>query len=144
MKHWIGGIVLAVLAFVLLYASAATSQTASVMSLVLLLGCIVLVLAIFFVIAHASKHMTPVRTRTAAPSAAAAGSVDAAPVDPAPWAGTAKTLGVALVGLVGLLVYVGILVGAWANVMGWIIYLAIAMTFSMLVITVLLTMGKTE
>ncbi len=140
MKHWIGGIALAVLAFVLLYASAVVSQTASVVSLVLLLGCVLLVLAGFFVIAHASKHMPAPAPKAAAPAAGGA----AAPVDSAPWAGTGKTLGVALVGVVGLLVYVGIYVGAWADIMGWIIYLAIFLTFSMLVLIVMLTMGKTE
>lgn len=144
MKHWIAGIALAVLAFVLLYASAGMSQEAPQGSLALFLACVLSILGIFFVIAQGSKHMTPnyrggINTDRGGPRA----EIAAGPGQN-PWAGTGKTLGVSLVGLVGLLVYVGIYVGAWADVMGWLIYLAVAMTFAMLVVVVMLTAGKTD
>lgn len=143
MKHWIIGIVLAVVALGLLYGAAVTSQTAATASLVMLLGTILAVIGIFVVITHASKHMTPL-VRSAAPATASAGTAPEVDTGPAPWAGTGATLGVTGVGVAGLLVYLGIYIGGWAGVAGWLIYIAVAMTFAMLVVLVMLTAGKTE
>lgn len=142
MKHWIVGLVLGAVGLVLLYASAAMSQLAPTGTWLLLLAFAVVVVGIFFTIAHASKHMTPnyrgnINTGRGGPRQ----EVSSAP-GPNPWAGTGKTLGIMAVGLVGLLVYVGIYVGAQIGIMGWVVYLGVALSFIMLVVVVLLTAGK--
>lgn len=135
MKHWVFGIVLAAVALGLLYGSAVASQQAATASWVMLLGVVLAVLGIFGLIASGTKHAAV--AGHAAPAAQPAVENDA-------WRGTGETLLVSLVGLVGLLVYVGIYVGGWAGVAGFIVYFGVAMSFVMLTVVVMLTAGKTE
>jgi hypothetical protein len=144
MKHWIIGIVLAVIALGLLYGAAALSQTAPTTSALLLAAFAVAVIGEFAIITLAGKRAAAARVAApvAAPAAAAAGHPAA--TGPSPWSGTGATLGVALIGLVGLLVYLGIYVGAWAHVMGWLVWVGVALSFLMLGVVVLLTAGRTD
>lgn len=145
MTNWIIGIVSAVLAAVLFYAAAAISGSgAQQTSLVLMLVAAVSVLGVFFAIARGVKSVTP-HAPLATPHTAPAGpraEVDAPSHGEQPWAGWGRTLGIMAVGLAGLLFYVLVYVGSFAGFMTWMIYPALFLTATLLVVVVLLTSGK--
>lgn len=145
MTNWIIGIVSAVLAAVLFYAAAATTGSGAPQTpMILLLLSAVAVLGVFFAIARGIRSVTP-HAPDATPHTAAAGSrveVDADPSGNHPWAGWGRTLGVMAVGLAGLLFYVLVYVGSFAGFMTWMIYPALFLTATLLVVVVLLTSGK--
>jgi len=145
MKYWVIGFILTALAGGLLYASSAVSSGApTTTSWLLLLGFAVVVAGIFATIARAVKSDEP-HAMAAQPAGAPRFEIEGdAPIGSQPWAGWQRTLGVMLVGLAGLLIYVGIYIGALAGVVDFIIYLGLFLTAALMVYIVFLTSGKTE
>lgn len=136
MGNWIIGTVLAVVALVLAYLASALGQG------LLLLLALVAVVGIFALITFATRPSA----LAAAAATASAAPVKAAYHDPDAFRGTGATLGVVLIGLVGLLVYISfyILGATAAQFVGWVIYLGLALTATMMVVVIILTAGKAD
>lgn len=137
-KKWMIGVGLAVAALVVLYFAAASARHSPQLTWLFLAAFAALVASIFVLIGRGISHAGPPPEFVERPPLIERAEIAASGAQQNPWAGTARTLVIVGVGLIGILVYVGLYLGAAYFQIGWVIYLGLGLTAVLLILVAML------